>query len=282
MKKIILLLLGVLYFTTLAAQNVSNVDFYQSGSNVIIKYDLSKKSDVQIFVSINGGQTYSKALQKVSGAVGQGVAPGKELSIVWDVLSEFNTLQGDQVLFKVTAKVCKSSKAKTSTSEPEKFKFPSRGLVLVNVGVNPGGFSDFTAQHLSYGIMGGWMKRAGFYVKARSNFNFPSTTSTVASEKDIWAQGESSIGELSVTAGAMVGIVKGMCIYAGMGYGSRTLAWKDINNEWVKINSYSPSGFAMDLGLMGVFGKFSVSLGANMILAKKMYIVPELGIGIMF
>ena len=95
MKKIILLLLGVLYFTTLAAQNVSNVDFYQSGSNVIIKYDLSKKSDVQIFVSINGGMTYSKALQKVSGAVGQGVAPGKELSIVWDVLSEFNTLQGD-------------------------------------------------------------------------------------------------------------------------------------------------------------------------------------------
>lgn len=86
----------------LSAQNVTNVEFWQEGKNVKISYDLDKTADIKIAVSTDGGTTFSGPLTCVTGDVGNGVASGKKV-IVWDVLSEYDKLVGENICFRVTA-----------------------------------------------------------------------------------------------------------------------------------------------------------------------------------
>ncbi len=98
----IVLLAGVLISSLISAQNVSNADFYQDGKTIVLTYSLDKAADVSVLVSTDGGVTYSAPLQHVSGDVGKNVQPGNK-RIVWDVLSEYDKLVGDRVMFKLTA-----------------------------------------------------------------------------------------------------------------------------------------------------------------------------------
>ena len=81
------------------AQNVSNVTATQVGKTIHVTYDLDKAADISLFVSMDGGGTYSE-LHRVSGDVGKTVGPGHKL-IVWDVLSEVEKLESDNIVFKV-------------------------------------------------------------------------------------------------------------------------------------------------------------------------------------
>ena len=86
-------------FGIVHAQNVSNVTAEQVGNTIHVTYDLDKAADISLFVSRDGGETYSK-LYRVSGDVGKTVGPGHKL-IVWDVLSEVEELESDNIVFKV-------------------------------------------------------------------------------------------------------------------------------------------------------------------------------------
>ncbi len=96
----------VLFFVALCvnifAQNVSDVAFYQEGKNIVVTYSLDKTADVSLQVSTDGGMTYSAPLKHVSGDVGKGVSAG-EKQIVWDVLAEYDSFTGDNVVFLVKA-----------------------------------------------------------------------------------------------------------------------------------------------------------------------------------
>jgi len=81
------------------AQNVSNVTAEQVGKTIHVTYDLDKAADISLFVSMDGGGTYSE-LHRVSGDVGKTVGPGHKL-IVWEVLSEVERLESDDIVFKV-------------------------------------------------------------------------------------------------------------------------------------------------------------------------------------
>ncbi len=69
---------------------------------VIITYNLDKKANILVCVSTDGGKTFSAPLKQVSGDVGKGVYAGRK-RIVWDVLSERESLVEDRVMFKVVA-----------------------------------------------------------------------------------------------------------------------------------------------------------------------------------
>ena len=67
-----------------------------------ISYELDKTADVSVSVSMDGGKTFTPSLLHVTGGVGKGVPSGKN-TIVWDVLSEYDKLVGENICFRVSA-----------------------------------------------------------------------------------------------------------------------------------------------------------------------------------
>lgn len=100
-NRYILIFIFLFFGLSLSAQNVTNVNAYQEGRNIIINYHLDKEADIKIQVSTDGGRNYSQPLKKVSGDVGQGVNPGNK-RIIWNALSEFENFGGDHIVFKVS------------------------------------------------------------------------------------------------------------------------------------------------------------------------------------
>lgn len=101
---IILLLVGAI---TLQAQQLTNVHFEQAGKEINIYYDLSGTSDnqqfdIQVFCSTDGGNTWGKSLQKVTGNVGKNQVAGYGRKVTWDVLADLDKLTGN-VMFMVKA-----------------------------------------------------------------------------------------------------------------------------------------------------------------------------------
>ena len=86
----------------LSAQSVSRVEMSQEGKTLVVEYVLeaSEPQEILLFLSQDGGKTFSKPLEKVSGDVGKGIAPGNK-RMVWNVLEELPELVGDNVVFMV-------------------------------------------------------------------------------------------------------------------------------------------------------------------------------------
>jgi len=100
-RNIILTIAVLLSVATASAQTVSNVTAEQVGKTIHVSYDLDKAADITLFLSTDGGSTYTQ-LYRVSGDVGKDVPAGRK-TIVWDVLAERESLKSDDVVFKVRA-----------------------------------------------------------------------------------------------------------------------------------------------------------------------------------
>ena len=87
---------------SIRAQRVSSVKLSQVGKDLVIEYLLESEAPqvILLYFSTDGGKTFSKPLQKVSGDVGNGVAPGQK-RIIWNVLEEVPELEGDNIVFMV-------------------------------------------------------------------------------------------------------------------------------------------------------------------------------------
>jgi sulfatase modifying factor 1 len=101
MKELLFILL-FFQFSFINAQRVSSVELSQEGKNMVIEYLLEAEApqEILLYFSTDGGETFSKSLQKVSGDVGKGVTAGKK-RIVWNVLEEVPELVGDNIVFMV-------------------------------------------------------------------------------------------------------------------------------------------------------------------------------------
>jgi hypothetical protein len=86
----------------LSAQSVSSVELSQEGKTMVIDYllEATTPQEILLYFSTDGGKTFSKPLQKVSGDVGKGVTAGKN-RIVWNVLEEVPELVSDSIVFMV-------------------------------------------------------------------------------------------------------------------------------------------------------------------------------------
>ena len=165
-----------------------------------------------------------------------------------------------------------------STIKP---KEPRRMLVMAEVGYHP--------SQLSYGGMIGFVRKNGAYVKFRSEFGSASADlecddsgalTSGGEGTPYYKEGVTQKARLSVTAGYLRQLWKPVYLYAGAGYGSRTLAWETVEGELVKNTDHSAVGVAAELGVIGRLGKFALSVGFHTVNFKHHEVT--VGVGIIF
>ena len=277
-RYIILFLLLIFSGVIMAEENATNIRVRQEGKNIVIVYDLSKKSMVRVLMA-SGNSSYFTELKAVTGNVGKGVPAGPSRKIVWHPLEEKGEFVAQNVRFKVEALSSYdyySQNAKVKT------------LVLGQVGYS-------IAPQLSYGLMVGQMYSGiGWYAKFRSNFNFMSSSEIECNESgEVGGEmpfytGRKATSHLVVTGGVMVNFLEWSSVnkfntlgmYVGGGYGKRELQWEMGGGKWVKYAPTSFSGFSGNLGLFGSFSGVTLSVGVNTINFK--YVDIEAGVGFMF
>ncbi|WP_299089176.1 PEGA domain-containing protein [uncultured Bacteroides sp.] len=165
-----------------------------------------------------------------------------------------------------------------STIKP---KEPRRTLVMLEAGWHP--------SQTSFGAMVGFVVKNGAYVRFRSDFGSVSAdlecddTGALTGGGNgtpYYKEGVTQKARMSVTAGYMRRIAKPLYAYIGAGYGSRTLAWETVEDELVKNTDHSATGVAAEIGAIGRFGKFAVSVGCQTVNFK--YMELSAGIGFFF
>ena len=94
-----------------SAQEIKNIRVNQEGNRVNVLYDLAGKGQtfkVNLFYTVNDGQSWQGPLKGATGDVGDKVQPGLNKQITWDLLSE-TALKEGYLQFKVVADVSEVS-----------------------------------------------------------------------------------------------------------------------------------------------------------------------------
>jgi hypothetical protein len=106
MKRLFVLLIGVISATSGFSQTVINVVARAEGEQVLISYDLQGNAgesyEVRLSCSRDGGKSFTVTPAIVSGAVNRWEAPGTAKAIVWEAKKDLGEFEGD-LQFKVTA-----------------------------------------------------------------------------------------------------------------------------------------------------------------------------------
>lgn len=134
----------------------------------------------------------------------------------------------------------------------------------------------------SFGLMTGVLYTAGFYVHFDSNFRFPQadytcTSDGQASYGQIWTTGRTQRSRLSATGGALWHPASWLTLYAGAGYGWRSLCWEDVSGRWAQVSDVSPRGVAADLGVVVNIDRFALSAGVSTLCFRRFDCVVGLG-----
>ena len=249
--------------------SIEQVNVSRERTTFNISYSISLGENVrwartELLISTDGGDTWSSIPTggKVSGDVGR-IGEGGQKLIKYDFSGNKEALAGKKLAFKVNIK--------------SKDVLESNILAMASVSVFP---------QMSYGLMGGWVRKFGAYAKIRTDFHFPGTSFTCDKDGNIegggtiWTSGEEQKARFNFTAGALFRACHWLYPYAGLGYGSRTLCWEDYQGQWAKVSDYSCSGLSLEAGAIFKFGKFAVSAGVSNTAFK--YTEVEIGLGVMF
>lgn len=146
----------------------------------------------------------------------------------------------------------------------------------------------FRTSQMSYGLMVAAMRRTGGYIKAKYSFsNTPSDdfecNDVGMSDEDgevQWYTGKTEKSRLSVTGGIVQRLWKPFYLYAGVGYGTRTLVWETVGGKWGKNKDHSLEGVEAEIGGILSAGPMVFSLGLQTNSFK--YLEGNLGIGVIF
>lgn len=128
------------------------------------------------------------------------------------------------------------------------------------------------------------IRRSGFYIKG-SLWPVPQTLYFCKSDGTtdkgfIWTTGKEKTGAWSISGGATLRIANPLRIYAGGGYGTKTVLWEDAAGEWAGVSDLSPAGFCADAGFLLDLGHFTLMAGATTLSFRT--IGFEVGAGIIF
>lgn len=249
--------------------SIEQVNVSRERTTFNLSYSISLGENVkwartELLISTDGGETWSgiPAGGKVSGDIGRIGESGQKL-IKYDFSRNKEELAGKKLAFKVNVK--------------SKDVLESNVLAMASASVFP---------QMSYGLMGGWVRKFGGYAKVRTDFNFPGTTFTcdkagnIEGGGTIWTSGKEQKARFNFTAGVLFRASHWLYPYTGLGYGSRTLCWEDYQGQWAKVSDYSCSGVSLEIGAIFKLGKFAVSAGVSNTAFK--YTEVEIGLGVMF
>lgn len=275
------------------AENASNVRVRQRNKDIVVTYNLSKMSNVQLWVATNAHPTFVR-LEAVEGAVGDHVKAGVNLEIVWHPLEEKEDFIAEGVRFKVEALGTYEQYLLPKSRKGQELGGKTNMETFITADFGYG----FTPQ-MSYGLMlGQTYNGVGWFVDARSNFHFGSATDGLVCQEggyidDVlpFYSGKTQASHLVANAGLVLDFVElgggstrnrfntfGM--YVGAGYGWRRMLWETVDGKWVEYSPTSCTGFSGNIGLIGSVYGFTLKAGINTINFK--YCELEVGIGWMF
>ncbi|MCU0447484.1 MAG: hypothetical protein MUE85_21510 [Microscillaceae bacterium] len=213
MQKSLGLFLILLSFYSGYAQQISDLraELDKLNRQIIITYNLnttdnkSDKFEVQLYLSMNGGQSFEKEpLIYVTGNVGKGVSPGNDRKIQWRYLTENPSFTGKNIVFKVIAKLDVDAYEKRlaqlggADKAFNSLLFPGWGDAKVREGKN-----YWLVGVVSYSLVG-----TGLYLhfKAKSNYDSFQNSSNIP-QADVYFKNSKDQNRLSrVLLGAGAGI----------------------------------------------------------------------------
>ena len=151
------------------------------------------------------------------------------------------------------------------------------------------------APQMSYGAMLGQMYGGyGWYVSARSNFQFGKKTIASCDENgmvdggQLFYSGNTQTTHFVINGGFTMNCLEKatknkfntLGFYVGAGYGKRELQWETTDGNWIAYAPTSASGFSGNVGLIGSVCGLTLNVGVTTINFK--YVELELGIGFVF
>ncbi|MBR6465673.1 MAG: hypothetical protein IKS82_04480 [Bacteroidales bacterium] len=166
----------------------------------------------------------------------------------------------------------------------------NRAVILLQAGFSP----EFIT-----GIMAGYnIRTAGFYASYKSNFTSVSSDGEILSSispSELSANNKVSLS--MITGGLLYSLARSYppewlkngrtntMLYAGAGYGQRTVYWQDKSENWAKVTDRTSSGVAVEAGVIYSFlntsaRNLSLSAGINTINFKTLGFT--IGIGVNF
>lgn len=166
------------------------------------------------------------------------------------------------------------------TERPHRPREPWRRLLLINMGLQGDGPSA--------GLRIALMRRHGAYLMAQKDFHaMPRTEGecdrngipTGATEAPYYT-GRTENGRWMLMAGGIHRIVSDFCLYEGLGYGQRNLAWEQDNGMLLRNKDYSRRGLSAEAGCLYRFYRIAVSAGVMTIQGR--YWEAAVGLGINF
>lgn len=166
------------------------------------------------------------------------------------------------------------------TERPRRPREPWRRLLLINMGLQGDGPSA--------GLRIALMRRHGAYLMAQKDFHaMPRTEGecdrngipTGATEAPYYT-GRTENGRWMLMAGGIHRIVGDFCLYEGLGYGQRNLAWEQDNGMLLRNKDYSRRGLSAEAGCLYRFYHIAVSAGIMTIQGR--YWEAAVGLGINF
>ena len=127
--------------------------------------------------------------------------------------------------------------------------------------------------------------RFGGFVKASASIPFIKPAYECFSDGTtpsgyIWTNGKERFSRWAVTAGASFTPWRFLSVYAGAGYGHRSLLWQDVSGSWAAVADRSAAGVAIDGGVLVRIGRFSLLAGASAVGFESA--AAEFGIGLSF
>lgn len=146
----------------------------------------------------------------------------------------------------------------------------------------------FRSSQMSYGLMVATMRRTGGYVKAKYSFSTTHSEDFDCDDEGIsgedgqmqWYTGQTEKSRLAITGGIVQRLWKPFYLYAGVGYGTRTLVWETVGGKWGKNKDHSFEGVEAEIGGILSAGPIVLSLGMQTNSFK--YLEGNLGIGVIF
>lgn len=152
-------------------------------------------------------------------------------------------------------------------------------LTYVLFEVDPFSMSYGARTVLTFGRFGG-------FVSYRSNFDGRVYEYECASSGAIpgggmfWPSGNDCLCARMYTAGIAFECLPWLAVYAGGGYGERSLMWQDIDAGWAKVADWSQEGVAVDAGILVSWRMFAISAGASSIAFRTF--ATTVGLGLRF
>ena len=242
--------------TAIHAQKVSNINYRQEQSTIIVSYDLETITSckISLYVSTNGGSTWQGPLTKVSGDVGNNITSGSH-NINWYVLDEFEELRGDKIKFQVRAEESLNGKKRHKL-----YSFSSLGIQSGTIA--------------KYGLM--------FEAHNKDRFcGFHLAIRTSLTSKEAILNGTSKANKMEIDLGPNFKISKSLYLNIGVGYGYFNYANR---NDFAGIlaadkKSYLLSSLGMMIRLNNVV---NINVGASFMGIDKDFYKPEAIFGVSF